>query len=1059
MMMKRIIPGTISEFLELKKSGTTFRNFLLFLRKFINTQAVFGLSVLLATCFLNPVFGQQQIENLARGIVAVKTGDTSAFISWRYLATDSDTIAFNIYRDNTKLNDSPIISSTNFQDNGYADGAKYHVVSVLGGAETESSDTVAAWAQNYLTIPLNRPAGGITPANENYSYSPNDASIGDLDGDGEYEIILKWDPSNAKDNSQSGYTGNVILDAYKIDGTLVWRIDLGINIRAGAHYTQFMVYDLDGDSIAEIVCKTAPGTKDATGNFLSTGPAASDNDAADYRNSSGYILTGPEYLTIFNGNTGHEIVTTEYNPPRGDLASWGDTYGNRVDRFLACIAYLDGEKPSVVMGRGYYTGSGRGRTVLAAWDFRNNTLTSRWTFNADVVGENPTYTGQGNHNISVADIDGDGKDEIIYGSMAVDDDGGPLWNSGLGHGDAMHLSDIDPDRPGLEVWGIHENAPIGSALLDARTGEIIWGTAPGDVGRGVAADLDSMQLGMECWGGTDGLRTTKNQKAGNAPGSSNHVIWWDGDMLRELLNDNYIDKYGQGLIFVATGCASINGTKSNPNLQGDLFGDWREEVIFRTTDNTALRIYTTTIPTDYRITTLMHDHVYRMGIAWQNVAYNQPPHTGYYLGYDMFVPDTLRPPSAPMNLIAKALNDTVELYWNNNLESDFAGYNVYRSRDQQGPFELLNAELLVVTNFIDSVVFNDTTYHYAITAIDTLDNESRYSAVIKAIPTIRPDIPVGIYSRNDVGKIKLFWNADVTGAVIGYNIYRSESLGDDMQLLNTVLIEGISYLDSMLTDDKTYYYIIRSVDAKPMESFDSPEIVATPGSVTYLQSEEGKYVGGSMDNNNLGFNGTAFYNFGATSYVEFTDIGGYLGGDYMLVYRYALGNNARTGNLIINGVSQNLTMRNTSAFTNYIYDSVRIVLNSGFTNTIRFASTGADFGNLDEITVKPALPTGLYEQPGTELSGITSIYPNPFTDLINIEYLNHRAGNVKIELFNSMGQSVKTLVNSYHNEGKHQVTWDGLNDSGNKVTEGVYFCRIIVNKSSEQIKKIILMGK
>ncbi len=1057
--MNTTLHEQFSNFCHTQKLDDQKQNFL----KGVNQLRKFLTIITILFTFLmgltSSAYGQYQMENIDRGIIAVKTSDTSVFVSWRLLGIDPDTVAFNVYRNDTKINLTPILNSTNFMDKNAVVDAKYHVVSVLGGIETESSDTVSPWAQNSLTIPLNRPDGGTTPANENYTYSPNDASVGDLDGDGQYEIVLKWDPSNSKDNSQSGYTGNVYLDAYELDGTQLWRIDLGKNIRAGAHYTQFMVYDLDGDGKAEVTCKTAPGTKDGSGNYLSIGPAASDDDSADYRNGSGYILSGPEYLTVFNGLTGHEIVTTNYNPPRGDLASWGDTYGNRVDRFLACIAYLDGQRPSVVMCRGYYTGSGRGRTVLAAWDYRNDTLKNRWTFNADVVGENPTYTGQGNHNISVGDVDGDGKDEIIYGSMAIDDDGSPLWNSHLGHGDAMHLSDIDPDRPGLEVWGIHEQAQVGSALLDAKTGAIIWGTGPADVGRGVAADLDSLHFGMECWGGTDGLRSAKNQKVGNAPSSSNHLIWWDGDLTRELLDGNAITKYGEGILLQASDCSSNNGTKSNPTLTADLFGDWREEAIWRTSDNTALKLFTTTDTTEYRIKTLMHDPVYREGIAWQNVAYNQPPHTGFFLGAGMFTPDSLRPPSAPNNVKATALNDTVKLKWDENLESDLDGYNVYRSKTENGTFEKINTALILQPSFIDTAVFNDTTYFYAITALDTSDNESRYSLLAKAIPTFRPNVPYEIYSRNDVGKIKLFWSPDTTDRITGYNIYRTEMPEGDLVEINTSPVTETEFLDSLLTDNAPLYYVIKSVDDNAIESFGTDTVICTPGPITHLQAEEGNYSGGSMDNNNLGFYGTAFYNFASTSYVEFTDIGGNQGGDYRLLYRYALGNNPRTGNLIVNDVTRNITMRNTAAFTTYIYDSVRITLNAGFTNTIRFASTGSDFGNLDEIIVKPALePTGLEENNGSALSDISNIYPNPFTDRLTIEYANAESGNVTIQVFNSLGKVVNTLVNGYHTAGSHHVNWNAIDDSGNKVPEGFYFCRMTFNNGEEHIRKIILMN-
>ncbi|WP_312369860.1 rhamnogalacturonan lyase family protein [Lachnoclostridium sp.] len=565
-----------------------------------------------------PALTNRQIETLDRGVVAVKVTN-GVFVSWRALGTEALTVGYNLYRGTTKLNSTPLTTKTNYTDTAGTASSTYQVAAVVNGVEQAKSPAVSVLSNNYQQIPLDVPSGGTTPDNVSYTYSANDCSVGDLNGDGKYEIIVKWDPSNSKDNSQSGYTGNVYIDAYTLTGTKLWRIDLGKNIRAGAHYTQIMVYDLDGDGKAEIAMRTADGTKDGLGNVIGS-------STADYRNASGYILSGPEYLTIFNGQTGAAMVTTTFEPARGNVTDWGDNYGNRVDRFLACIAYLDGQRPSLVMCRGYYE-----KTMLVAYDYRNGSLTKRWTFNSS--NGYTAYQGQGNHNISVADVDGDGKDEIIYGSCAIDDNGTGLWTSGLGHGDALHVSDFNPDRPGFEVWGIHEGTGTpGSALLDARTGAVIWKTANADVGRGVAANITSAYRGAEMWGGTSDLRTPTNTSAGNLPSSANFVVWWDGDLQRELLDDINITKYGGGTLLTASGCASNNGTKATPNLSVDIFGDWREEVIWRTTDSKYLRIYTTTTPTEYRFYTFMHDPVYRLGIAWQNVAYNQPPHTSFYLG-------------------------------------------------------------------------------------------------------------------------------------------------------------------------------------------------------------------------------------------------------------------------------------------------------------------------------------------------------------------------------------------------------------------------------------------
>lgn len=572
---------------------------------------------------------QRQMETLTRGLVAVRTDASHVYVGWRLFGSDPQAIAFNLYRDGTLLNSEPITGATNFLDETASDGS-YFVKPVLNGAETGQSETVGVWSQNYLSIPLQIPAGGTTPDGVNYTYNANDCSVGDVDGDGEYEVILKWDPTNSKDNSQSGYTGNVYLDAYKLDGTRLWRIDLGRNIRAGAHYTQFMVYDLDGDGKAEVACKTADGTIDGTGVVIG-------DPNADYRNSAGYVLAGPEFLTVFNGETGAAMATTNYDPPRGNVGDWGDTYGNRVDRFLAGVAYLDGQRPSLVMCRGYYT-----RTVLAAWDWRNGALTKRWVFDSNNGYSN--FTGQGDHSLSVADIDGDGKDEIVYGAMVVDDNGTGLYSTGLGHGDALHVGDLDPEREGLEIFTPHESGGQGVSYRDAATGEILWQhKRDADVGRGLTADIDSTYSGEECWAASGlGTYNNKGEVIGPIP-SINFAIWWDGDDMRELLDGTRITKYNAGTLFSSSEISSNNGTKATPNLQADLYGDWREEVIWRTSDNTALRIYINPVMTNRRIYTLMHDPQYRLAVAWQNVGYNQPPHPSFFIGHNM-----AEPPPSPM---------------------------------------------------------------------------------------------------------------------------------------------------------------------------------------------------------------------------------------------------------------------------------------------------------------------------------------------------------------------------------------------------------------------------
>jgi rhamnogalacturonan endolyase len=593
---------------------------------------------------------QRPMEYLDRGLVATPDNNGDVFISWRLLGTEDYKQGFNLYKTTNgktaRLNKTSIIATTNFVDRKIdsTQSFRYTVKAIINGKEEKqgASFNYAAHAKPYLSIPLQTPAG----------YSANDASVGDMDGDGEYEIVIHL-VGRGRDNSQAGITTSPIFQCYKLNGTLLWEINLGKNIREGAHYTQFMVYDLDGDGKAEIAMKTADGSIDAKGNVIG-------DSTKDYRNDKGYILSGPEFLTVFNGMTGEAISTVSYDPPRYPTslnptteelkAMWGDGYGNRMDRFLACIAYLDGKHPSLVMCRGYYT-----RTVLAAWDLQGKKLIKRWVFDSNDEGNKP-YAGQGNHNLSVADVDNDGKDEIVYGQMTIDDNGKGLYSTGIGHADAMHVSDLDPSRPGLEVFSTQERFDdAGANFRDARTGEVIWkkasvkaGNDGEGPGRACALDIDPRYPGFECWvagAGITGLFDCKGNKIAENTPPCNMGIYWDGDELSEILNGVTISKWdytNSSMKEIFNGknfdCVSNNGTKSNPCLSVDLFGDWREEIICRTADSKELRIFTTTIPTNIKLHTLMHNPQYRLSIAWQNVAYNQPPHTSFYLGQGMQMP-------------------------------------------------------------------------------------------------------------------------------------------------------------------------------------------------------------------------------------------------------------------------------------------------------------------------------------------------------------------------------------------------------------------------------------
>ncbi len=583
-------------------------------------------------------FTKLQREKLGRGVVAVRENPSRVAVSWRYLESDPENQAFDVYRNGKKVNAKPITDATFFTDNYTGNGEAKYEIRALKGDKTVASYTLPADAPTgYINIPLQRPELGVDPFGKEYFYNANDASIGDVDGDGEYEIILKWDPTNSHDNAHNGFTGPTYFDCYELDGTLKWRIDLGENIRSGAHYTQFLVADFDGDGKAELICRTADGTQDGQGKVIG-------DRRADWRNLNGRIVSGPEYLSVFNGETGAEMATVDYIPPRGNIKDWGDGYANRSDRFLAAVAYVDGVRPSAVMARGYYT-----RSVLAAYDWDGKDLKVKWVFDSNTPG-NEAYAGQGNHNLRVADVDGDGCDEIIYGQMAVDNDGKGLYSTGMYHGDAIHLlSDINDEK--YYVWGCHENKKDGTTLREAATGKVILQyPSDKDIGRCMAADIDPNYPGVELWSpNSGGVRSFdgkviskqgdfKNEISAKVP--VNMAVWWDGDLLREMLDKNVISKYNWKTgemenMLVMEDCMWNNDTKGNPAIQGDILGDWREEVLIRTADNQNLRLYVTTIPTDYRFHTFLGDPAYRSSIANQNIGYNQPAEPGFYFGPDL----------------------------------------------------------------------------------------------------------------------------------------------------------------------------------------------------------------------------------------------------------------------------------------------------------------------------------------------------------------------------------------------------------------------------------------
>ncbi len=631
------------------------------------------------------------MEYIDRGLVAIPKsyGDetTGMYLSWRLLGYESLAgTTFDIYKNGEILVSG--YNGTNYTDtsnvNGSDTSAVYQVVqtgksltsSVLpantitvngsqvtltmtGGYENSSYSENNCYG--YFDIPLNVPSSVSDSLAGDYSYTANDCSVGDVDGDGQYEMIVKWDPSNSKDNANTGYTGEVLLSCYEFDGTELWSqpINLGKNIRAGAHYTQFMVYDLDGDGLAEIVMKTAPGSKDGNGNYVSAAGANSTitgaDNSADYRTSGGYLVSGPEYLTVFEGATGAALYTTDYTPSYSVTSSWGDTYGNRGNRFLAGVGYFgnadeDGNLlPSVVMCRGYYT-----QAYVVAYDWDGEKLTQRF-YHQGSSNSSSTLYGQGNHNLTIADVDNDGYDEIVYGSAVLDNNGSVLSNTRLGHGDALHVSDFNNDGT-LEVFQVHEDEAgyenYGGDFWVPATGQHIYGLpATGDTGRGVMDNIDddyaksnANALALGWTSSASEAYDTKGNAIAAKPASSsrtmtNSLVYWDGDLGRELLDDNQLAKYDatsgstNRFYFAKNGYMDIssnNSTKYNACLTADVFGDWREEIIGR--NGNSLRVYVSALTTDYKLTTLMHDSQYRTSVAAENVGYNQPPHTSYYIG-------------------------------------------------------------------------------------------------------------------------------------------------------------------------------------------------------------------------------------------------------------------------------------------------------------------------------------------------------------------------------------------------------------------------------------------
>ena len=571
-------------------------------------------------------------------------------VSWRMFPTDDSSTGFDLYRksgneEEVKLNEEPITLSTNFQDIT-ADRNKDNTYRLCFAGSDETLDTYTITAAQasaglpYISIPL----AGTTGISSEYYYDANDASVGDLDGDGVYEIVLKRllrSSSSTEDEEdesgavQMGPWHTTLLEAYKLDGSFLWRVALGPNVPVG-NLTSFAVYDFDGDGKCEIAVRTAEGTVFGDGTEIKD----TDGDGkVDYRvEGSAHIHGGPEFLSVLDGMTGRELARTDYIA-LGKSEDWGDNYYKRSASYRVGVGCFSGTTPSILICRGVY-----GKMVLEAWDFQGQELKKRWRFDTS-DGVHGDYAGQGNHSLSVGDVDDDGGDEVVYGGCCIDHNGKGLWNSRHGHGDALHLGKFDPSRKGLQIWSCFEACPfkVGAALRDARTGETIWDFPySGDMGRCLVADIDPDSPGCEMWWYKGNAHSCTGADLGYGAGSSsmsyNMAVWFSNSLNRQLLDRSKIDAPKEKRVFTIYRyeVTTINSSKSNPCFYADIWGDWREEIIQVTSDQTELRLFTTWYPTDYKFPYLMSDHVYEMSALNQNIGYNQPTQLGYYLGSDLY---------------------------------------------------------------------------------------------------------------------------------------------------------------------------------------------------------------------------------------------------------------------------------------------------------------------------------------------------------------------------------------------------------------------------------------
>lgn len=995
--------------------------------------------MLLCALHLFTLSAQRNMENLGRGLVAVRTDENKVFLSWRFLGTEPENIEFNLYRDTTLITSTP---ATNYIDTTSINST-YYIKTSIEGAEQEASGRVGVLTKPYFGIPLQ----------DIGNYYVHFAWVGDLDGDGEYDYIV--DRHGAESSK---------LEAYRRDGTFLWRYDCGPNglnkdnIAPGSsaisvgHADDVTVYDLDSDGQAEVIVKTANGVIFGDGDTLKN---SNDNE---------------QFISVLNGITGAEEAQA---PVPADYIDIGPVQGHFG------IMYCDSITPSIVFKAKNRRPDGGFNLMVVTYDYKDGALTQRWKWNQGSTNA-PSF-----HQIRIIDIDNDGRDELCDGGYFLDDDGSFMYAiPGVVHGDRFHITDFDPDRPGLEGYCIQQDNSSGLAWVyyDAADGSVIrQQVLPGvtDYARGTAGDIDPRYKGLEFWTFTDGIYTSQSENpiSTNFPWP-NFKIWWDGDVLGELLNAERISKWNYNTesevnLLNASNYGAVDSWRDAAQFHGDIMGDWREEVIFGSEDNSELLIFTTTDPSDTRLYTLPHNPGYRACMTVK--GYQQSNLVDYYLGDSMSTPpapninlvaDTSSgnnlPPFRPQNVSAIAIYDTVTLTWNFSVDSSIIGYNLYRSDSTNDNYIMLNDTLLTENMFIDTSVVFETTYYYTVTAVDSNAIESYPSAEVMAIPTLYPDPPGSLNVRDVEDSVIISWKINEALNITGYNIYRTQTQGESYVKINDVLIQDSAYLDLDIENGKIYYYVVTSVNDLDLESSNSEEVLAMPGIKDIYEAEDADFGNGSShDSNHDGFYGTGFINFPSSGgYVEFTNLsGGEEGGDYTVRYRHALGNNDRSGILLYNGTQKGITMKGTGDWANWIMTDVAVTLLPGAVNVIRFESTGSDFGNLDRIILLPYKT----EEPVSMLSVnepeefLFQNYPNPFHHETTIPYHISKSGFVSLRVIDIMGRTVSELVKQEQQAGYYKVTWDGKDYNGNALKNGMYFYEL--KTEDQHTMKMMLLVK